>query len=250
MVRHFDKTQSARGHLTACRQAPYFVPIDDIGTTKGRHHKPVIGILGGVCSGKSTVAAEFARLGCKVIDADKIAHRLLDKKTVRKKIIDLFGQAILNTTGKISRRKLADVVFAGKKKLMMLNKIIHPLVLAKTEQLIKQYNSQSGTKAIVLDMPLLAEVGWHKHCDRLIFVDCKRQKRLKRAEKSGLFAKNQLKRENFQISLDKKARISDNTIDNNSDLSALVRQVAEVFSRITNEEYQKVKLRDADGQLR
>jgi dephospho-CoA kinase len=222
MVRNFDKTQ--------CRQAPYSALNER--ATKGRHHKPVIGILGGVCSGKSAVAAEFARLGCSVIDADKIAHRLLDKKTVRKKIIDIFGQAILNAAGKISRRKLADVVFSDGDKLKLLNNLIHPLVLTKTEQLIKQYNSQPGTKAIVLDMPLLAEVGWHKHCDRVIFVECNRQKRLKRAEKSGLYVKNQLKRENFQISLDKKARISDNTIDNNSDLSALVRQVAEVFSRI------------------
>ncbi len=220
--------------------------------------KPVIGILGGVCSGKSTVAAELARLGCKVIDADKIAHQLLNRKRVRKKIISLFGREVLNPVrnkasngvnagGKISRRKLADVVFSDGDKLKLLNSLIHPLVLAKTEQLIKQYNRLPRTKAIVLDMPLLVEVGWHKRCNRLIFVDCNRQKRLKRAEKTGFFTKNQFKtRENFQISLDKKARISDNIIDNNSDLSilrrrrttkdesALVRQVAEVFSRIVS----------------
>jgi len=208
--------------------------------------KPIIGILGGVCSGKSTVAAEFASLGCKVIDADKIAHRLLDGKTVKKKLIALFGIKILvvrqahhpersrrDAVKKIDRRKLAEVVFANRKKLMLLNKIIHPLVLAGAERLIKQYNRRPSIKAIVLDMPLLVEVGWHKRCNRLIFVDCKRKKRLKRAEKMPFFAKNWLKtRENFQIPLDKKARISDNTVDNNSDLSSLVRQVAEIFSRI------------------
>jgi dephospho-CoA kinase len=87
----------------------------------------------------------------------------------------------------------------------------------------------------VLDMPLLVEVGWDKRCDRLIFVDCDRKKRLKRAKKMGLFDENQLKvRENFQISLDKKVSIADNIIDNNSGFSALARQVADIFSYIFN----------------
>jgi len=195
--------------------------------------KPIIGILGGVGSGKSTVAAEFAKLGCKVIDADKIAHELLERSAVRKQIISLFGRAILNSAGKIDRRKLADIVFTNSDKLSSLNSIVHPLVLARAEQLIKQYNQQSRVKAIVLDIPLLAEVGWAERCDRLIFVDCGRQLRINRAKKTGVFDENQLKiRENFQISLDNKVNITDNMIivDNNSGFSALVKQVADIFS--------------------
>jgi len=197
--------------------------------------KPIIGILGGICSGKSIVAAEFAKLGCKVIDADKIVHELLQKKAVREKIASLFGQAILNSAGKIDHQKLAKVVFADAEKLSALNKIIHPFVLERAEELIGQYNRQRPVKAIVLDMPLLAEVGWAKRCDRLIFVDCKRQIRIDRAKKMGVFDENQIKiRENFQISLDNKAAIADNVIDNNSDFPALVRQVADIFSYIVN----------------
>ncbi len=198
--------------------------MDNIG------EKPIIGILGGIGSGKSTVAAEFVKLGCKVIDADKIAHELLEKKAVRKKIVGLFGQAILDSAGKIDHRKLAEVVFADAEKLSSLNKIIHPLVLERAEVLIKQYNRQNQVKAIVLDMPLLAEVGWAERCNKLIFVDCKRQLRLDRAKKAG-FDENQFKiRENFQISLDNKAGLADNIIDNNSGLLALVKQVADIFS--------------------
>ncbi|MHC4631953.1 MAG: dephospho-CoA kinase, partial [Planctomycetota bacterium] len=120
--------------------------------------KSIIGILGGIGSGKSTVAAEFAKLGCKVIDADKIVHELLEKKAVREKIVGLFGLAILDSAGKIDHRKLAEVVFADADKLSSLNKTIHPLVLERAEVLIKQYNRQNQVKAIVLDMPLLAEV--------------------------------------------------------------------------------------------
>ncbi len=198
--------------------------MDNIG------EKSIIGILGGIGSGKSTVAAEFVKLGCKVIDADKIAHELLEKKAVREKIVGFFGQAILDSAGKIDHRKLAEVVFADADKLSSLNKTIHPLVLERAEVLIKQYNRQNQVKAIVLDMPLLAEVGWAGRCNKLIFVDCKRQLRLDRAKKAG-FDENQFKiRENFQISLDNKAGLADNIVNNNSGLLALAKQVAGIFS--------------------
>lgn len=197
--------------------------------------KPVIGILGGICSGKSTVAAEFAKLGCKVIDADEIAKKLIEKRNIKEKIAASFGQDILNKQGKIDRRKLAGVVFSDGDKLSLLNSIIHPPVLTRIEQLIKRYNRQKRTRAIVLDMPLLAEVGWANRCNRLIFVDCKQKLRLKRAKKKGIFNRNQLKkRENFQISLDRKTEISDNAINNNFDFRALAKQVADIFSCIVD----------------
>lgn len=199
--------------------------------------KPVIGILGGVCSGKSTVAKKFAKLGCAVIDADKIAHELLDKSDVKSRITDSFGEAVLDCTGKIDHKKLAEIVFSDADKLALLNKIIHPSVLMQAEELIKQYNSQSRIKAIVLDMPLLVEVGWDKRCDILIFVDCNLQLRVDRAKKMGFLGENQLKiREKFQISLDSKVDLADNTIDNNSCFSALAKQVADIFTYIVKSE--------------
>jgi dephospho-CoA kinase len=195
--------------------------------------KPIIGILGGVGSGKSTVAAEFAKLGCAVIDADKIAHKLLNKKDLRKKVVASFGKVILDSAGKIDHKKLADIAFADAGKLLELNEIIHPLVLKEVRKLIKQAKGQKRVKAIVLDMPLLAEVGWAKRCDKLIFVECKQRIRAKRAKKMGIFDRNMLKiRENFQISLDKKKSIADNIIDNNSGFSALAGQVTDIFSGI------------------
>ena len=199
--------------------------------------KPIIGILGGVGSGKSTVAAEFAKLGCKIIDADRIAHELLERKDVREKVVSVFGEGILDSAGKIDHKKLGDMVFADGDRLSALNKIIHPLVLGRAEQLIERYSRENQVKAIVLDMPLLVEVGWAERCDKLIFVDCRRQLRVDRAKKIGIIGKNQHKiRENFQISLDKKVVIADNTVDNNSDFSGLAKQVADIFSHIENNE--------------
>jgi dephospho-CoA kinase len=196
--------------------------------------KSLIGIMGGLCAGKSTVAEQFAGMGCKVIDADGIVHKLLDKPDVREKIAASFGEAVLDSAGKINHKKLADVVFTDARKLSLLNEIIHPPVLACAEELITKYNNQADVKAIVLDMPLLVEIGWAQRCDKLVFVECEQQLRAKRAEKRGNFNENQLKiRENFQISLDKKAEIADYIISNNSDISVLNKQVACVFSRIT-----------------
>ena len=149
--------------------------------------KPVIGIVGGIGSGKSTVAAEFAKLGCGIIDADKIVHELLDERAVKEKIVASFGPSILDSAEKIDHKKLADIVFTNGDKLSLLNRIVHPLILDRAEQLIKRYNRQHLVKAIVLDMPLLVEVGWTKRCDRLVFVDCKRQLRIDRAKKTGVF---------------------------------------------------------------
>jgi dephospho-CoA kinase len=196
--------------------------------------KPVIGIIGGIASGKSTVAAEFAKLGCKVIDADKIVHSLLQEDAVKGRIVASFGKEILDSEGQIDHKKLAAKVFGAIEKLALLNKIIHPFALERAEKLIEQYSQDDRAKAIVLDMPLLVEVGWADRCDRLVFVESRDDLRLSRAKKKG-FDENQLKiRENFQISLDKKVAIADNTIVNNSGFSTLVRQVADIFSDITD----------------
>jgi dephospho-CoA kinase len=232
------------------------VPILDFGfwiTALGK--KPIIGILGGICSGKSAAAAEFGKLGCAVIDADKMAKRLLGEPTIQPKILSFFGKDILDPTGKIDRQKLAEIVFAdqskkqivkGKKEeekdmgetpmlrpLQALTEIIHPPVLEETEALIKKYMADPNILAIVLDMPLLAEVGWEKRCNSLVFVDCDSKIRLERAGNRGIKDENQLKvRENFQISLDKKRQISDYSIYNNFDLSELAQQVSSIFNCI------------------
>lgn len=198
--------------------------------------KPIIGVLGGIASGKSTVAAEFGKLGCAVINADEIVHELLNEPEIQLEIIAVFGQAILEADGKTSRSKLAEASFSDERKLTCLNRVLHPPVLARTERLINRYERNPKVRAVVLDMPLLVEVGWEKRCDRLIFVKCEEEKRLERLKnpaRSRFFNKNQLKiREKFQIPLDKKESIADYIVDNNSDFSALVRQITGIFNNI------------------
>jgi len=196
--------------------------------------KPLIGIVGGIASGKSTVAAEFGKLGCAVIDADAIAHAALGMAAVREEIVERFGAGLLNASGRVDRQKLARIVFADKEKLATLNGIIHPHVFRRTEELLKRYASDDAVKAVVLDMPLLIEVGWAERCDRIVFVQCDASHRQTRTKGMRTLAEEDIKiRENFQISLDTKATLADNTIDNNSDFSMLVRQIQFIFSDIT-----------------
>ncbi len=193
-------------------------------------HKPLIGIVGGIASGKSTVAREFGKLGCAVIDADRMVHALLEEPAVRDEVVRSLGPDVLGPEGRIERRTLGQLVFADPGKLAALNAILHPRVLARTEGLIAQYQEDDRVAAIVLDMPLLIDVGWAQRCDRVLFVACDRDRRVARA---ALTEQDIKIRENFQISLDEKMRLADNTIDNNSELSTLVRQIKTIFSEIT-----------------
>ena len=195
--------------------------------------QPLIGIIGAIASGKSSVAREFAKLGCAVIDADAIVHALLDTDPVRDEVVRRFGDRILDETGRIDRRALGNIVFADRESLATLNDILHPRVLRETEALLARYAQDPRVRAVVLDMPLLVEVGWVDRCDKLVFVDCDLERRLERAKRTrGLTERELKKRENFQISLDTKKKLADNTIDNNSEFSTLVRQIKTIFSGI------------------
>ncbi len=199
-----------------------------------RDRKLLIGLMGGIASGKSTVAGLLERSGCAVIDADEIAGAALQKVEVKEQLRKIFGIHIFDASGQIDKKKLAETAFQGPEKISALNSIIHPIVFSRTEELITEYNKDENIKAIVLDMPLLVEVGWDSRCGKLLFVDCNRQIRLARAQKKPDFDKNQLKkRENFQISLDKKADIAHHTVCNNHNLSELARQLEDIFPCLT-----------------
>ena len=199
--------------------------------------KVIIGILGGLGSGKSTVAAQFVRLGCGLIDADEIAHEVIAQEHIAGEIVKAFGSGVCDSNGRIDRTRLGERVFGSKADVEKLNSIVHPPVLARCEELLSELNEHRAVKAIVLDMPLLVEVGWKKRCDKLVFVACREDIKAQRAAKKGVSWKNQQKkRENFQISLDMKSKIADYIVENNSDLSTMSNQVIKIFTTIINNE--------------
>ncbi|MCD4831248.1 MAG: dephospho-CoA kinase [Anaerohalosphaeraceae bacterium] len=192
--------------------------------------KPIIGLLGGISSGKSSVAGELGRRNCAVISADTIAKNLLKNPDVKAKLKEIFGSEIFDSAGEIDHGKLAATAFGRQDSIRQLNAVIHPEVYKKTEGLIAQYQADEDISAIVLDIPLLAETGWDNRCDKLVFVDCNEEIRAKRAAQKPGFDENELKkRENFQISLDKKAKMAHYTVRNEAGYAELIGQIDKLF---------------------
>ena len=189
-----------------------------------------IGILGGPGSGKSTVAHLFAELGCGIINADKLNHQVLEKEDIISRIVEIWGSQVVGLDGKIDRGKLGEAVFSEKNGLNFLVEIVHPEIFILMERQICDFEDSGQVKAIVLDVPLLMEVGWEKKCDILVFVKVDNDIRRSRLKKNRNWNANFIKNiENSQILLDNKEEISDYIVENSSDISNLRLQLERIF---------------------
>ncbi|MBL7133278.1 MAG: dephospho-CoA kinase [Phycisphaerae bacterium] len=197
--------------------------------------KPVIGILGGVGAGKSTVAAELAALGCTLVDGDAIGHELLAEPAVREQLRQRWGGGIFTAAGEVDREALGKIVFNDPVELTALNSIMHPLIGRRIEQQIARAQADESVAAVVMDAAVMLEAGWDEFCTHLVFVDAPQSERLSRKEGAmGLEKTSWKKCEEFQIPLDKKAGICDYIIDNSSSVSCLRDQVRELFRKIVH----------------
>ncbi len=192
----------------------------------------VIGITGGIASGKSTIAEILRLMGANVIDADKICHQLINTKDIAQEITKKWGSRIRNEYGKIERHTLAKIVFSDKKEISALNKIIHPAVRKDIRSKIAKLKKDGTTKAIVLDAALLLESNLVDICDIIIFVDTKRDSCKKRAMISRMWSSDEIdKRENHQGLLSKKRDIANMIIDNNKSKTDTTNQVKDFWCR-------------------
>lgn len=193
----------------------------------------VIGVTGGLGSGKSTVAAMFAKLGAKVLDADRIAAQQTQKTGLCfRKIVKAFGTEVLGG-GTLDRKKLAKIVFADTKKLSKLEKIIHPVVLKEIRTKVRQYKRRGNVKAVVLDVPLLFESGLYRDTDVNIVVKASRFRQIQRAKKrlhiSPLEALQRIQR---QMPLKTKVQWAESVIDNNKTLNLTKKQVGIIWQKL------------------
>jgi len=200
---------------------------------KQNRSKPLIGILGGIGSGKSAVAAMFAREGCAVVDSDKLSHEILQSDEVKEELRAWLGAKVFDQAGNVVRAAVGKIVFNNPQQLARLNQLIHPREEENRRALMAKALAAPGYKAIVWDTPLLMEVGLHRDCDALVFVKVPtpiRQERVKNGR--GWGAEELTRREKMQIPLDKKAQVADYYIDNSGDQAASERQVHEVLSHL------------------
>lgn len=192
----------------------------------------VIGILGGIGSGKSTVARMFEKLGAVRIDADEISHDVRRQPDVVEKIRQTWGEEVL-TDGQVDRKKLGRIAFSSRAELDRLNAIIHPQVMFRIERALDDIKANPSPQAVVLDAPLLVETGFDSACGVLVYVDTDSKIRKRRALAGKNLQEADLAiREKVQISLDKKRGMSHHTVDNNSSEDLTFQQVSEIWANL------------------
>jgi dephospho-CoA kinase len=195
--------------------------------------KPIIGIAGGIASGKSFIASLFAELGCVVISSDELVRQAYRDESVKHQLKQWWGKMVFEPNGEIDRSAVARKIFNYPSEKKRLEKLLHPIVAQTRERIMRQAAEDSAVKAFVWDTPLLFETGLNTRCDAVIFVDAPLEVRSSRAaENRGWDRETLLQRENLQLPLDKKRRLADYVVANTADADHARDQVREVLSRI------------------
>ena len=198
--------------------------------TGSQGDKPVIGLVGGMGSGKSRVAAEFARHGARVISGDELGHEGLRQPDIRDQVVGRWGRAILDDAGAIDRGKLGRVVFGDPAQRRELERLLFPWIGRRLREEVEAAAKDPAVPLVVLDAAIMLEAGWSGVCDRLVYIDAPRDVRLRRlAEQRGWTAKEVTARESAQMSLTEKASRADDAVDNSGSAGQLARRVEELL---------------------
>jgi dephospho-CoA kinase len=192
----------------------------------------VIGIVGGVASGKSTLTDLLRSEGAEVIDADKIAHEVLLLPSVVEQIVETFGEEVLGESPEsrvIDRKRLGAIVFGDEpthhEARKKLEAIVHKIIRSLGRDRLAALKQQPGLRWIVLDAPLLIEGGWVPFCDRIWFLETPAELRCKWAIARGWTKAQWESREKSQLSLEEKRRLASDVLPNAGDRSELVKLV-------------------------
>ena len=199
----------------------------------------IIGLTGGIATGKSTVADIFKNAGAKIVDADKIAHTVVAKGfPAWHDIVKYFGKEILLQSGEIDRKKLGNIIFNSPTEKQVLNDIVHPVVFSLIDSEIKKYKENPIKKLLILDIPLLIESDiynqiYNQIYDYLIVVYIPFKCQIERLTKrDNITCDLALARINSQIPIDNKKQLADIIIDNSYNLKQTKQRTLEVYNNL------------------
>lgn len=197
--------------------------------------KPVIGLCGGIGAGKSLVAAEFGRLGARVISSDELNRVVLARPDVLAQLRQWWGGVVVDPAGRPDRSAIARIVFADESERRRLESVTHPLIGELRAAMIRQAVVDSAVRAIILDSPLLLESSLDRQCDAVVFVDSPEDVRLARLQRDRGWDVQQVRsREKWQLPLEEKRRRSDYVVRNVGAPADLREQVAAILERIVS----------------
>lgn len=209
--------------------------------------KPIIGIAGGIGSGKSLVARLFSELGCLVISSDDQVRAAYEERDVKEMLRRWWGERVFREDGSVNRRAIAEIVFSSADDRERLEQLLHPRVKAMRDAIMSDKNGDPAVKAFVWDTPLLFETGLNAECDVVVFVDAPAEVRARRVGRHRGWREGEVAlREKSQLPLDSKRQMSDYVISNaadsggtfesetvsGADLKELRDQVRDVLSQI------------------
>ena len=195
----------------------------------------MIGLTGGIGSGKSTVAEMLRAHGLQVVDADQIARDIMEPGSpVLDDVAAVFGADLIGSDGALDRAGLAARAFASEEQTQKLNAITHPAIRAESARRFSQLE-RAGEKAAVYDMPLLIELGMNEDMDMTVVVDVDADERVRRlVAHRGLDENDARNRIERQIPNAQRRAAADEILDNNGTLADLERQVEALVDKITN----------------
>jgi len=197
----------------------------------------IVGLTGGIASGKSLVAKVFQDLGAHIIDADKIVHELLEPgQQAWEEVVKYFGPEIVFPDKTIDRRKLGEIVFNDAEKRAWLNQCLHPKVFAVYTARVKHLCARALHAIIVLDAALLIETGYHKKMDRIVVVYADQEQQMERLTNRDRFSREQaLLRIRSQMPLSEKRKEADYVIENTGTREETEQQAREIFQKLKQE---------------
>jgi dephospho-CoA kinase len=191
-----------------------------------------VGLTGGIGCGKSTVAAMMRELGCMILEADSLAHRLIEPgQPAYAEIVRDFGRQILAADERIDRPTLAEVVFRDSMWLARLNGIVHPRVLDALDRQLDDLAQHKPHAVAVVEAALLVESRYHERLERLVVVWCRPEQQIERLFARGMARDDAGRRIASQMAMDQKRRMADDEIDNSETLEHTRRQVGALVEK-------------------
>jgi dephospho-CoA kinase len=192
-----------------------------------------LGLTGGIASGKTAVAAMLRELGFAVLDADSLAHKLIEPgQPAYEDVLREFGPAILEPDGRVNRAKLAAIVFADRAKLARLNAILHPRVEAAVLQQFAEWSRNGTRDAAFVEAALLVEAGYLKNLDGLVVTWCRPEQQLERLRARGFSEEDARSRIAAQLPVDEKLRYATEKIDCSGSLEDTRTQVEALAAKL------------------
>lgn len=194
----------------------------------------LIGLTGGIATGKSTVSAMLRRLGAKVVDADEIAREIVRPgEPAWQEIVDAFGPGVLRKDKSLDRDKLRKIVFADERARKRLESITHPKIRALAQEKIERLSAE-GAEVVIYEAPLLFETQAQSWIRPVILVACDLETQKQRLRQRDRLGEKEIRRHlEAQMPLEEKRKLADYVVENNGSLEELQREVQEVWEKIT-----------------